>query len=51
MDLTGAEFKELEVTEQVQIVNDLIEHGYSVERIRKSTFKALNILPCWNCRS
>ena len=36
MDLTGAEFKELEVSEQVQIVNDLIEHGYSVERIRKS---------------
>ena len=36
MDLTGAEFKKLEVSEQVQIVNDLIEHGYSVERIRKS---------------
>ena len=36
MDLTGSEFKELEVSEQVQLVNDLIEHGYSVERIRKS---------------
>ena len=44
MDLTGAEFKKLEVSEQVQIVNDLIEHGYSVERIRKSLEIAKNYI-------
>lgn len=35
MDITGGEFKALEVQEQVQFVNDCVAHGYSIETIRK----------------